>query len=495
MKFFKTYLLIFLFISITSFSFDMLPMNNIYNVDESYIQEAELFIHEGNYSQAEKEYENIIGKIQNEELILSSDHIFIPYSRLAYLKLRQNDLNNALRLLFKSVRLGAHHGEYYNIAYIFHEREDFFLSEEFLIKEYENSKELKISTLNALIELYIFKNDYKNALYFTYKRKNLKNDYKSFYYLGSINYQNKVYSEATRNFEKAYEKNSSKKIFYKLIKAEFFSGNIFYAFNLWNQKYGENFAGNIIRIFVITIIIFIIIIIPLQFFLKFKGRQAGIKDLLLFSFIIICLIIWINFLIYLLMDSTGFPLEIFQLDEMYNIIFQTLFFNIISVLTAFYIIGNLRGKSLKQFFLFRKTRYKYFNCALILSIMFFTVISFMLKFIEMPDIDVFNFTRESLFNFGFTLIFVVLLAPVLEEIVFKGFIYRILSRRFNVICGAVITSIIFALIHMPQYEWWYPLFIVFGAFSFAGCLITQKAKSLYPAIISHMVYNLLIYFL
>ena len=53
--------------------------------------------------------------------------------------------------------------------------------------------------------------------------------------------------------------------------------------------------------------------------------------------------------------------------------------------------------------------------------------------------------QESLLIFGFMAIFI---APVVEEIFFRGFVYPSLANRYGVIVSAIITSCLFGLAHI-----------------------------------------------
>lgn len=44
----------------------------------------------------------------------------------------------------------------------------------------------------------------------------------------------------------------------------------------------------------------------------------------------------------------------------------------------------------------------------------------------------------------------VLIAPIIEETIFRGFIYPVVARRFGVAAGVVGTGILFGLLHAPQ---------------------------------------------
>lgn len=84
----------------------------------------------------------------------------------------------------------------------------------------------------------------------------------------------------------------------------------------------------------------------------------------------------------------------------------------------------------------------------------------------------------------------VLLAPVLEEMIFRGYLYKAWrTTRLGASGTILITSAIFALIHMGQYHW------VFTVYLFVFALLLgaarEKTGSLWVPIIMHAINNLL----
>jgi uncharacterized protein len=65
---------------------------------------------------------------------------------------------------------------------------------------------------------------------------------------------------------------------------------------------------------------------------------------------------------------------------------------------------------------------------------------------KMPIETFFQDRRSALF----LMLMGVLLAPVVEETIFRGFIYPVLARTFGVGAGVVVTGALFGLLHAPQ---------------------------------------------
>lgn len=91
------------------------------------------------------------------------------------------------------------------------------------------------------------------------------------------------------------------------------------------------------------------------------------------------------------------------------------------------------------------------------------------------------------YNFNSLLLFisVVIGAPIIEEIVFRGMILQKFNYKYKYVKAILLSSLIFAVIHLDIYV--YPYFL--GGVSM--CLLTYKYKSLIPAMVLHFINNTL----
>ena len=86
-------------------------------------------------------------------------------------------------------------------------------------------------------------------------------------------------------------------------------------------------------------------------------------------------------------------------------------------------------------------------------------------------------------------LFGVLLAPIFEEVYFRGFLYPVLARWLGAPVSIVITAMFFAAIHGPQLsEAWGPVLVIFVV---GLTLTTVRAvtKSVAATVLMHMAYN------
>lgn len=93
------------------------------------------------------------------------------------------------------------------------------------------------------------------------------------------------------------------------------------------------------------------------------------------------------------------------------------------------------------------------------------------------------FGTDTIGMFG-ALFFIVLVAPILEEIFFRGFVYRILAKTWSVGFGSLLSALLFALFHF-EFQSFIPLLLL-------GLLLNynyQRTSSLWTSIGFHALNN------
>ncbi|MFT5232492.1 MAG: membrane protease YdiL (CAAX protease family) [Candidatus Krumholzibacteriia bacterium] len=105
-----------------------------------------------------------------------------------------------------------------------------------------------------------------------------------------------------------------------------------------------------------------------------------------------------------------------------------------------------------------------------------------------PDPEWASFMAENMpsgaVETGLAILTVVILAPLAEELIFRGFIHRLASRKWGPLAATVISALIFGLIHG---EPWY-LFGLVGI-GIVLALVYETTGSVLACWITHMVHN------
>lgn len=117
------------------------------------------------------------------------------------------------------------------------------------------------------------------------------------------------------------------------------------------------------------------------------------------------------------------------------------------------------------------------------------VVSMATEFLPIPkSLPVDQFFRDATSAYLMSA-FGILVAPFMEELFFRGFLYPVLARRIGILLAIVLTAIAFALVHGAQLGYaWAPLlmlFIVGGILT----LIRARTRSVASSVLLHIGYN------
>jgi len=86
-----------------------------------------------------------------------------------------------------------------------------------------------------------------------------------------------------------------------------------------------------------------------------------------------------------------------------------------------------------------------------------------------------------------------LIAPVVEELFFRGFLYPVLARRLRTAAAITITAFAFAMLHGSQLgNAWAPLLVLF-AVGVALTLVRARSHSVAASTLVHMAYNITLF--
>jgi membrane protease YdiL (CAAX protease family) len=85
----------------------------------------------------------------------------------------------------------------------------------------------------------------------------------------------------------------------------------------------------------------------------------------------------------------------------------------------------------------------------------------------------------------------VLLAPPIEELMFRGVLFGALANTWNIRAAALISGITFWLMHGPEFVHW-PAAVAIGMLTILATWLRVRSRSLAPSIAAHFGYNLVL---
>lgn len=82
----------------------------------------------------------------------------------------------------------------------------------------------------------------------------------------------------------------------------------------------------------------------------------------------------------------------------------------------------------------------------------------------------------------------VILPPIIEETVFRGFIFPAIASRWGLVAGTILTSLLFGIAHLQANVSLYTFIL-----SLLLCYMYYKLRSIFPGMALHMINNYLAY--
>ena len=82
-----------------------------------------------------------------------------------------------------------------------------------------------------------------------------------------------------------------------------------------------------------------------------------------------------------------------------------------------------------------------------------------------------------------------LIAPIVEELVFRGLLMTALSKFKKYYIDVIISSTLFSLIHVLQYGWVLTDFIVYAGAGLLLCMLFRYTRSIYWSMTLHILWN------
>lgn len=107
-----------------------------------------------------------------------------------------------------------------------------------------------------------------------------------------------------------------------------------------------------------------------------------------------------------------------------------------------------------------------------------------------PALEKLLSTTPSLIAF---VVFGIALAPFLEEVLFRGFLYSALSDVYSPRVAIPITSLLFGVLHVSQLQGNWPAAILILGVGFVLTWVRERTGSLVPSVIMHTAYNAMIF--
>src|SRR6516165_8891012 len=123
--------------------------------------------------------------------------------------------------------------------------------------------------------------------------------------------------------------------------------------------------------------------------------------------------------------------------------------------------------------------------------LFVAIVSARMKAPEnLPMVELFKYRQVGLMFMAMA----VLVAPLVEETLFRGYLYPLFARSFGVWPGILLTGVLFGLMHGAQLGWTWSLVTILIGVGIVFTLVRARTGSVFASYLMHLGYNSLISF-
>jgi hypothetical protein len=148
--------------------------------------------------------------------------------------------------------------------------------------------------------------------------------------------------------------------------------------------------------------------------------------------------------------------------------------------------SSLRDLGFRYYSIGKTIWYTFLSLLLIFLVSFIYVIILQKFFgIDAPGSKIDELVRSGNVSGNILIVVTAVIAPLCEEVYFRGFLYPAFRKSFGVVIGIFLSSIVFAAAHLDLYSF-FPIMVIGWILAF----MYEKTKSIFPVIFLHSIYNL-----
>lgn len=138
-----------------------------------------------------------------------------------------------------------------------------------------------------------------------------------------------------------------------------------------------------------------------------------------------------------------------------------------------------------------KSPWAYFFSGCALSLLVATITAKVQVPEHVPIQDIFKYKNTALLFMAMA----VLIAPVVEETIFRGYLYPLMAKSFGVLPGIVVTGVLFGLMHGYQLGWTVSLVSTLIFVGVIFTLVRARTGTVFYSFLLHLGYNSTIAFI
>lgn len=127
--------------------------------------------------------------------------------------------------------------------------------------------------------------------------------------------------------------------------------------------------------------------------------------------------------------------------------------------------------------------------SVLLTVLFLIGASVIAQFFPPDDNDFLKLLRSSPYAIYFVSFVAIMTAPLVEEVVYRGILFPALKKSHGATFSVISVTVLFALVHVPQYWPSYSTIGVILSLSLFLTIVRNISDSLLPCFVIHLIFN------
>ncbi len=162
--------------------------------------------------------------------------------------------------------------------------------------------------------------------------------------------------------------------------------------------------------------------------------------------------------------------------------------HLLTILIAWMVVTRIRKYPFRETLGWQRGGFRWWHyCFILVSFMVVAaIVGYFFPEQENDLLRILKSSRAAVYIVAFVATFT---APIVEEVVYRGVLYSAFQRSFGVFMAFIAVTLMFALVHVPQY---YPSFSTIFLLTVLSMTLTAMrvmSKNLLPCIILHTLFN------
>lgn len=162
--------------------------------------------------------------------------------------------------------------------------------------------------------------------------------------------------------------------------------------------------------------------------------------------------------------------------------------HLLTLVLAWLVVTRARKFSFRETLGWQWNGFNFWSCLGILG-GFFVVAAVVSYFIPEQETELTRILKSSRTAVYFVAFFATFTAPLVEEVIYRGILYSAFQRTVGVPAAVGLTTLLFAVVHFPQYIESLPTLILICLLSLVLTLVRVSTGNLLPCIALHTAFN------